>query len=133
MESRWWIVLAPLALPVAVAIAGGVASFFTLARYRRTAARRGPILAALILLSVVAAWIPNAAQQLYDLGMSFPTIEMLQAASYFIFAFAVLGVWQFLEKSWQRWPLILLVPISFAQPLLWTWAYISWTIWGFAP
>jgi hypothetical protein len=91
------------------------------------------MLVALVMLALVVTWIPNAGQQLYDLGMSFPTIEVLQSASYFIFAFAVFGAWQFLERSWRRWLLILLVPVSFAQPLLWTWAYISWTIWGFAP
>jgi hypothetical protein len=133
MESRWWIIFFPLALPVAAAAAGTLASVFSLAKYGEISVRRRPVLVALILLSVVAAWIPNAAQQLYDLGMSFPAIEVLQTASYFIFAFAVFGGWHLLEWSWWRWLLILLVPVSFAQPLLWTWAYLSWSIWGFAP
>ena len=133
METRWWIIFLPLALPVTAAAAGGVASLFTLAKHSRTIVRRGPIMMALIAVSILAAWIPNAGQQLYDLGISFPTIEVLQAASYFVFAFGIFSAWQFLERSWRRYLLILLVPVSFAQPLLWTWAYISWTIWGFAP
>ena len=132
MVSRWWIIVLPLALPVAAAAVGGLTSHFTLAKFRPILGR-GPVLFVLIILSVVAAWIPNAGQQLYDLGISFPVIETLQTASYFIFAFAVFGAWRLLNRSWWRWLLILLVPISFARPLLWTWAYISWTIWGFAP
>lgn len=133
MASRWWVIFLPLALPVVAAVAGGVTCFFTMARYSRTDTGRGPILAVLVGLSVVAAWIPNAGQQLYNVGMTFPVIETLQSASYFIFAFTVLGAWQILSRSWWRWLLILLALVSFAQPLLWTWAYISWTVWGFAP
>jgi hypothetical protein len=133
MDSHWGVIFVPLALPVAAAAAGGVVSFFTFAKFRPTAARRGRVLLALIILSIVAAWIPNAAQQLYDFGLSFPAIEVLQAASYLVFAFALFSTWQILARSWQRWLLIILVPISFAQPLFWTWAYISWSIWGFAP
>ena len=133
MESRWWITLVPLALPIAAATAGGLASVFVLARFRQTSVGHGPALFALIILSVVAAWVPNAGQPLYDLGLAFRTIESLQIASYFIFAFAVFEAWHFLKRSSWRWALILLVPVSFAQPLLWTWAYIGWTTWGFAP
>ena len=133
MESRWWIIFLPLSLPLAAAAAGGMASYFTLARYRPTGVRRGQILLVLVGLSVAAAWIPNAGQQLYDVGMSFPAIETLQAASYFSFAFTMFGAWQFLGRSWWRWLLILLAFVSFAQPLLWTLAYIRWTVWGFAP
>ena len=83
MESRWWIIFLPLSLPIAAAAAGGMASFFTLARYRPTDVRRGQLLVVLVGLSVAAAWVPNAGQQLYDVGMSFPEIETLQGASYF--------------------------------------------------
>jgi hypothetical protein len=87
----------------------------------------------LLFVSVLVAWIPNAGQTLYDLGLPLTTFEWVQLASYFVFAFSVFGAWRLLRKKWQRGLLMALVPVSFAQPLLWTWAYISWTVWGFAP
>jgi hypothetical protein len=133
MHNHWWVILVPLALPVTVAVIGGAVGFITVARIRGKIAMRGPVVSALIVLAVVSAWIPNAAQRLYDWGLSFPVIEVVQTSSYFVFAFALVGAWQLLRDSRRRWLLPVLVPVSFAQPLLWTWAYFSWTVWGFAP
>ena len=86
-------ILQPLAAPIAVAAVGALASHFVFAR-RRQADRRIKPGGLLPLLAVAAftALLPNSAQTLYELGLSFPTIEWVQLASYFVFAFAALGV-----------------------------------------
>jgi hypothetical protein len=133
MHNHWWVILVPLAFPSAVAAVGGGLGVIAVAKNRGRVAKRGPIVLAFVILAAVAAWIPNAGQQLYDLGVSFPVIDIIQTASYFAFAFALVCAWQLLHEFRRRWFLSILVPVSFAQPLLWTWAYFSWTIWGFAP
>lgn len=87
----------------------------------------------LIVAAVVAAVIPNISQALYDLGLSFPQIDLLQAASYVVFGFSIAASWNLLLRSRTRWLLAALIPISFAQPFLWTYAFVSWSIYGFAP
>jgi len=41
--------------------------------------------------------------------------------------------WCILQASWKRWLLLFLIPATFAQPLLSTYAFIAWTVGGFAP
>jgi hypothetical protein len=133
MDLCWLVVLHPLALPSTMALVGGLANRIAFRRYRASAAKSGAVAVGLTTVAIFAAWIPSAGQVLFDAGMSFPAIDVLQTLSYFVFAFAVAGAWRLFRKSWQRALLALLIPVSFAQPLLWTWAYISWSIWGFAP
>jgi hypothetical protein len=125
--------LYPLAMPLTAAAAGGIAGFFAFSNYRRASRNTGGLLSVLIAIAVAAAVIPNATQQLYDLGMSLPTIDILQGLSYFVFAFAIAGAWMFLEASRKRWLLLTLIPVSFAQPIFWTFAFFVWTTKGFAP
>ena len=124
----------PIILPLLVAAIGGVAGFFAFSSYLRSVRQgRAFVLFVLIVLALAAAVIPNAGQQLYNLGMSFPAIDVLDGVSYFIFAFTTVGAWMFLAPSRKRWFLMALIPISFAQPMLWTIVIIGWSVRGFAP
>jgi hypothetical protein len=87
----------------------------------------------LVAAAVITALIPNMGQSLYDLGLSFPQIELLQAVSYLVFGFSVTASWVLLLRSRARWLLLTLVPVSFAQPALWAYAFTVWSIYGFAP
>jgi hypothetical protein len=133
MEYLKVMVLFPLFIPVAVAGTGGAAGFLAISKYRQANLNFRPILLTLILLAMASALIPNIGQQLYDLGLSFPFIDVINGVSYFIFAFATIGAWRLLQSSWSRWLLIILLPISFAQPIMSTFAHICWSVGGFAP
>jgi hypothetical protein len=127
------IILQPLAGPIAVAAVGAFASHLAFAKHRPEPAPSRALVASLLAASILAAWIPNAGQTLYELGLPLPIFEWVQLASYFLFAFSIFGAWRLLRQKWQRCLLIALVPVSFAQPFLWTLAYVSWTVRGFAP
>ena len=132
MEPNWWNVLRPLSIPVAASLAGVALAVGVPSRYRdlRLQSRLG---LALTVVAVTASLIPNIGQQLYDLGISDSAIEIVQNASYVCFAFAMFVLWRLLGQSGVRWFLLLLVPIAFGRPFLWTLAYISWSTRGFAP
>lgn len=87
----------------------------------------------LVVGALVAALIPNLGQSLYDLGLSFPQIEFAQAVSYVVFGFTIVASWVVLLHSPTRWLLLALLPVSFAQPALWAYAFTVWSIYGFAP
>jgi hypothetical protein len=133
LESPWWVILIPLELPLAAAVAGTLAGSFTAIRYLRARHASNPVLLVLVVLASVAAIIPNAGQWLFDLGISFPWIGIWERASYFVLAFAVTWAWRLLGRSWKRWLLMIFLPVAFAQPMLTTFAYICWSIKGFAP
>jgi len=133
MEYLKAIVLFPLTIPVVAACAGGAAGFLAISKYRQANLNFRPILLMLAMLAVASAIIPNVGQQLYDMGLSFPIIDVMNGVSYFVFAFATIGAWRLLKSSWMRWLLIILFPISFAQPIMWTFAHICWSVRGFAP
>lgn len=123
----------PILLPLTTALTGGLIGFLALSSYRRKNAQSRAALVVLLLVAATAAAIPNLGQQLYDLGLSFPTIKVLEGFSYFVFGFAAAGAWALLEPSRNRWALLILLPVSFAQPALWTFAHVAWTLNGFAP
>jgi hypothetical protein len=131
---RWLMILEPLAVPLVMAGLGAFAARWMFGRRSDWLERqRSSLLPAMILAAIISAWIPNGGQFLYERGLPLPTFEYVQAASYFPFAFALFAIWHLVAKHWQRGLASLLIPVSFAQPLLWTWAYFSWTVWGFAP
>jgi len=134
MASRWWIVLYPLAAPTGLALLGALTSYFAVVkRSHSEVIPRTTAVRAVGVTAIAAALVPNAGQQLYDLGMTFPAIELIQTASYFVFGSAIIAGWHILHTSWKRWLFAPLVPVSFAQPALWTLVYIGWNIHGFAP
>ena len=124
----------PILLPLATALLGGFVGFLAMSSYRRRKGR-GPlgVVTLLLVVAVAAAAIPNIGQQLFDLGFAFLTIEAVDGVSYLVFGFAAAGAWALLEPSPARWGLLALLPISFAQPMLWTYAHVVWILHGFAP
>jgi hypothetical protein len=123
----------PLFLPLALETVGALVGYLALSSYRRSKPNSVTMLVALLTVAIAAAVTPNIGQQFFDMGMSFPTIQVLGSVSYFIFAFATAGAWAVLRSSKRRWALLALVPVSLAHPFLWTFAHIAWTINGFAP
>lgn len=87
----------------------------------------------LVAVAVVAAVMPNIGQSLYNVGLLPSHIDVVDAVSYFAFGFAIAASWVLLVGSWTRWALIALVPVSFAQPILWAYALTVWRINGFVP
>ena len=81
----------------------------------------------------MTAIVPNAGQWLYDAGLSTPHFEIVEQVSYLLFGFAAVGAWVLLSPSRTRWLLVALVPVLLAQPVLWTYAFVAWSIGGFAP
>jgi purine-cytosine permease-like protein len=124
----------PLVVPLFLAAAGGALTYLasTALNQRRNMLRSG-LLASLCVLAAIAAVVPNAGQTLYSSGLSFPSIEVVNDVSYFIFGACFVGAWRLLSAKWQRWLLTPLILVSFAQPLLWTCVLIGWRIGGFAP
>jgi hypothetical protein len=126
--------IAPLVVPLIPAVIGGLVGHVLLSSLPMTGQWRRPVVLAVSILGVAAALIPNAGQQLYDVGISFDAVAVLDGVSYALLGGAVVGLWSLLVKRWQRWLYAaIVVPTAFAQPLLWMFAYTAWTIWGFAP
>ena len=124
----------PVALSLIASALGGFSGFFIYSSYLRSIKQgKAAVLFVLIFLALAAAVIPNIGQILYELGMSFPSIDVLDGVSYFVFSFSLVCAWMFLQPSRSRWILMALIPISFAQPLLWTLVIIGWRVEGFAP
>jgi hypothetical protein len=122
--------LYPLAFPGLAAAAGALAGYFTFRSQRFGGLW---ILSMLIFSAIAMAIVPNARQQFYDLGISLPAIDVLSNISYVVFAFSFVGAWMLQKITWRRWLLATLIPLSFAQPLLWTFAFFAWSTRGFAP
>lgn len=124
----------PILFPLFAALVGAIAGFSAFYAYARGAyGGRRIVLFGLIFIAVSAALVPNAGQQLYDVGLSDAAIDLAERASYFVFAFATAGAWLLFVPSPKRWFLLVLVPVSFAQPALWTLAHLAWMKGGFAP
>lgn len=92
-----------------------------------------PALLCLILAAIVSAFLPNMGQSLYDVGLSSAQTDFTIALGYLAFGFSITASWVLLLGSRTRWLLLVLVPVSFAQPALWTYALSAWSIGGFAP
>lgn len=87
----------------------------------------------LVFVAAIAAVTPNVGQVLYDVGLSPSQLDVVDAVSYLAFGFALGASWVLLGASRKRWALFALVPVSFAQPMLWAYALAVWRINGFAP
>lgn len=132
--SAFVVALFPFFVPLTEAVIGGALGHYVSSRlYRGSSRSRAVPLAGLWVLGVIAALIPNVGQLLSSIGLSLAVVDLLQDASYFVFGFTMVSAWKLLAGKWQRWLLALLVPVSFAQPMLWTMTYLFWSIRGFAP
>jgi hypothetical protein len=127
------IVLVPLLIPVIAIVVALPAAVFVFSSWRVGDPWRTPLLLVTIVVAVIAATVPNSGQRMYDLGVSFRLIDLLQAGSYFCFVFALTGAWLLMQGRSIRWLLFVLVPIALFEPLKWTLAYFLWKVWGFAP
>jgi hypothetical protein len=122
----------PIVLPLVAAVLGGFLGVLVFSSYLRSMQRgKAAVLFVLIFIAFAAFVIPNAGQQLYEFGMSFSAIDVLNGVSYFVFSFAIVCAWMSMRPSRSRWLLVALIPVSFAQPLLWTLVIIGWSIRGF--
>jgi len=126
-------IVLPLVWAPVFAVVGGAAGYMTFGRFPRSDLRARRLLLALVALAIAMATVPNVGQQLYDVGVSASWSGVLTSASYVLFAFCVTGAWLLLRESRKRWLLLVLIPVSFAQPLLWTLVLVGWTVNGFAP
>jgi hypothetical protein len=110
-------------LVLAAAGFGSLAGFLAADRFGR-----GRRIAALVVLAAIAAAATNATQGLLDLGLPFTTVDVLEAASYFVFGFSVTAAWLLLKPSRLRWFLAALVPVALFEPLRWAFALITWSL-----
>ncbi|MBK8161577.1 MAG: hypothetical protein IPK65_00030 [Gammaproteobacteria bacterium] len=125
--------LYPLFLPVIAAVVGGFIAYVAFSRLGEHRVGGRGVVPALIVSALASSALPNIEQILYDSGLSMVVIEGVSRLSYAVFGFCVVGAWLFLKQSRKRWLLMTLIPISFAQPLLWTFAFLVWSVKGFAP
>lgn len=122
----------PIILSFLSSAAGGFAGYFTFSSYLGSR-HQGGMLCILIVFALTTAALPNIGQQLYDLGMSIHTIDVLNYFSYFMVAFTTVGASMFLRPLRNRWLLIALIPVSLAQPIFSILVIISWSVGVFAP
>ena len=85
-------------------------------------------IAAAVLLAAISAVATNATQFLLDLGWAFTTVDVIEAASYFVFGFSITAAWALLKPSGLRWFLAILVPVAVFEPLRWVFALALWSI-----
>lgn len=133
MDSGPVIILFLLALPWLAAVAGLLAGRALLKRFRPSLSPLSPVPIAFAVVLGAAAVVSNSHQTLYDLGLSFPNINILQIIIYGFVGFSVACLWWASQTLWFRGAVVVLVLASFLQPLLWITAIATWTIGGFAP
>jgi hypothetical protein len=134
MEGFWRAILYPPVMLSIAAVGIGVAtSTLVVSRLPMLKARRGAFLAALVIASIASALFANVTQLLYDIGLSLRAIDALHLLSYLIFGFAISIAFGVLADSKTKWLLVLLVPVAFAQPILFIVTLVGWSINGFAP
>ncbi len=102
-------------------------------RFRSKFLLRSPVSIAFVSVLIVAAIISNSNQILYEVGLSLRSIAFLKIPIDGIVGLCIPCLWQMSEKLWFRGMVGILVLATFIQPLLWTFAYATWTIGGFAP
>jgi hypothetical protein len=113
---------------LAAALVGSLCAYFTL--YRLGGSRhRGPaVVSTLVLLAVLATAGTNATQSLLDAGLPFTAVDVIEAASYFVFGFSMTAAWALLKPSAVRWGLLPLVPLALYDPLNWVFRLAIWAI-----
>jgi hypothetical protein len=117
-------------LVLAAALVGCLAGFATGSQLGRDGqkARRGSVFTTLVTIAVLATVGTNSAHFLLDRGLAFTTVDVLEAASYFVFGFAAAAAWVLAKPSGARWLLLALVPAAFIEPLKLAGALLLWWI-----
>jgi hypothetical protein len=104
-------------LVLAAALLGSLTGYVTVKHLGGSRAKSMAVIAALIVVAAIAAVGANASQTLLDLGLPFTAVDVIEAASYFVFGFSLTAAWVLLKPSRLRWLLLALVPIAFIDPL----------------
>jgi hypothetical protein len=125
--------LSPLALALLTATADLLTGLAFLRGFRPSLSPSSPVPIAFALVLGVAAVVSNSHQKLYDLGLSFPNIDILQTIIYGLVGLSISCLWWASRRVWFRGTVIVLVLASFVQPLLWTFAFATWDDWGLCP
>src|SRR4051812_35187723 len=115
-------------LVLAAALFGSVAAYAAVNRLGGSRYRSRAVIATLVVASALATAGTNSSQVLLDLGLAFTAVDVIEAASYFVFGFTITAAWALLKPSRLRWMLLLLIPIAFADPLHWGYRLLSWAI-----
>ncbi len=115
-----------IVLVVVAALLGSLAGF--LAVKRGLLPRRWGLIAALCAIAVLAAVSTNATQRLLDAGFDFTLVDIIEAASYFIFGFSNTAAWALFRPSPLRWVLFALIPVAMIEPLHWAMVGIAWAM-----
>ena len=126
-------VLSFLLLPFIAVVVALPAALLFFRSWRDGKRGRNLLLLATVLVAGVAALVPNSGQRMYDARFAVELIDLLEGASYVVFAFALTGAWMLVGHGWQRAALLLLVPIALFQRLEGTLALFIWSVRGFAP
>ena len=116
-------------LSIVVGVPVGIALFRPLAN--RNAASW--VLPACVVLACAAAGSQLAGQRLYELGMSFGAIDILDSVCYFVFFVAFAGSWVLSGASRKRFALLVLIPIALLGPLETALTFLSWGIGEYRP
>jgi hypothetical protein len=126
-------ILLPLAFPLLAASVGFIAGMAVFRNFRQSLLLLSPVSIGFAILLLAAAIVSNSHQKLYDLGMSFPNIDILQIVVYGIVGLSISCLWWASGKVWFRGAIVVLALSALIQPFLSTFALATWTIGGFAP
>ena len=127
------LVFSPLSLPLLAAVAGFLVGLVIVRAFRSTLSPQAPFSIAFAVVLVAAAIVSNSHQQLYDFGLSFLSIDILQIVVYGLVGISIFFLWRASQRLWVRGVIALLGFVSLIQPLLWTFAFATWSVGGFAP
>jgi len=126
-------ILVPLAVPLLAAGVGFIAGMAVFRNLRKSLLPQSPVSIGFAILLLVAAVVSNSHQKLYDLGLSFPNIDILQIVVYAIVGLSISCLWWASGRLWFRGAIMVLALTSLIQPLLWSFALATWTTGGFSP
>lgn len=109
---------------LAAALLGAIAGAFLSVRFEpRLRGRKSTMTLAII--AMVAAVGTNASEKLIELGVDFDAVDVIEAASYFVFGFAVAMGWRLATPVGWRWMFATLVPIATYEPLRIGWRLLK--------
>ena len=126
-------IFSPLIHVVIASISGLAVSHYLFCKFQSFVINKKPLIIVFVFVAICSAIIPNMGQLFYYLGLDFTVIDAIQVASYFVFAVSLYFSWRLITNNNLKYFLLILLPISLTQPLLWVFALTTWSIGGFAP